>query len=536
MKRCIKFLILLFLCFAYVVGGAQNDAGKCEKLFKQKKYKEAFIVCKQAAELGDPKAQDHLGYMYSNGQGVKQNKLEAAIWYSKAAEQGNAEEQFDLGVFFELGITVIKDTTEAIKWYRKAAEKGYPNAQITLARRYYEGKGIAQNYVEALKWYRKAAEQGFATAQLILGLMYEQGQGVQQNNEEAVKWYRRAAEQGIAYAQFYLALMYNNGQDVTKNDVEAVKWFRRAAEQGIADAQFNLGVMYANGQGVLTSGAAAADWYYKAGVTYLKNNKRADALLAVERIKNLQKDLHLNVPNAFLADKLLAQIYGNQISSKDENGVHPKTETSLSLGTGWPIQGGFVVTNHHVVAGHAKILLILSNGLKLSGTVAIDDPINDLVLIRVKNAKKLPPALPLAKGSGHSGSRVFTIGYPHADFMGTEAKITDGIINAVTGLMNDPRTYQISVPLQSGNSGGPLLNMRGEVIGVTTSKLKAAEVFKWTGDLPQNVNYAVKSGYLLMLLSSVSGKKKIAELPPQSGTLEQLAERIKPSVIIVVAE
>jgi len=213
-----------------------------------------------------------------------------------------------------------------------------------------------------------------------------------------------------------------------------------------------------------------------------------------------------------------------------------KKAKGVVSGTGWPVVGGFVVTNHHVVAGHKKIVLLRQDGMKIPGSVAMEDATNDLVLIRVKDASQLPPALPLATAAAHAGARVFTIGYPHPDFMGSEPKVTDGLISAVTGLGNDPRTYQISVPLQAGNSGGPLLNMNGEVVGITTSKLRAAKVFKWTGDLPQNVNYAIKTGYLTMLLSSVSSSHKIPVLPARPGNVEQLAARIEKSVLIVIAQ
>ena len=144
--------------------------------------------------------------------------------------------------------------------------------------------------------------------------------------------------------------------------------------------------------------------------------------------------------------------------------------------------------------------------------------------------------MPLSDKSARVGSKVFTVGYPNPTLMGSEPKITNGIINSLTGAGNDPRTYQISVPLQVGNSGGPLLNMQGEVVGITTYKLNAAKFFKWTGDLPQNVNYAVKVEYLKVLLSSVSLKHKISLLPAHDGTLEDLAARIENSVLIVVAQ
>jgi len=154
-----------------------------------------------------------------------------------------------------------------------------------------------------------------------------------------------------------------------------------------------------------------------------------------------------------------------------------------------------------------SIILLSKDGTKIPASVAMDDAINDLVLLKPESSKHLPPALPLANGPAQVGEQVFTVGYPHPNMMGVEPKLTQGIVNARTGLRNDPRVFQISVPLQAGNSGGPLVNMNGAVVGVVEAKLNAAMVFKWTGDLPQNVNYAVKVAYVRVLLSS--GRQRV---------------------------
>ena len=198
----------------------------------------------------------------------------------------------------------------------EAAEQGDVKTQNILGLMYDSGKGVQQDYAEAAKWYRKAAEQGYADAQYNLGGMYANGEGVQQDDTEAVKWYRKAAEHGDAGAQYNLGGMYRNGEGVQQDDTEAIKWYRKAAEQGVAKAQYNLGVMYALGHGVLKSGAAAADWFYRAGFSFLKEGKKDDALMCAERIKDMKTKMRLNVPNSFLADKLLTAIYGSKEGRK----------------------------------------------------------------------------------------------------------------------------------------------------------------------------------------------------------------------------
>jgi TPR repeat protein len=603
-KHLFKLILACWLALIGWVnpGWASDVADRCQQLYKNGQYEQAFPVCSKAAEQGEAGAQfnlgrmyDHgkgvqqddieavkwyrkaaeqgevlaqfsLGQMYKNGKGVRQDDTEAAKWYRKAAEQGfalaqfglaemynwghgvqqdyaeavkgNAKAQYNLGCMYDFGKGVQQDDTEAAKWYRKAAEQGHADAQYNLGCMYANGQGIQQDYAEAAKWFRKAAEQEDAKAQYNLGTMYYSGKGVQQDDTEAVKWYRKSAEQGCAYAQFNLAVMYALGDGVQQDYAEAVKWYRKAAEQGNAEAQHNLAVMYANGNGILQSGAAAADWYYKAGLSYLKEGKKDDSLRCVERIKNLETVLHLTVPNAFLADKLLATIYeGGAADASPAPGEKPKVkQDTISFGTGWPVLGGFVVTNYHVVKGHEEFLLLCKDGQQIPAVIAAYDAANDLVLLKATEPRKMPPALPLATRPARVGEKVFTIGYSHPTLMGAEPKLTDGIINSLTGVGNDPCTYQISIPVQAGNSGGPLLNMKGEVVGIVTAKLSAAEVFKWTGDLPQNVNYAVKAPYLSVLLSSTPDAANIRELPSGKTDLPTLASRIEPSVMIVIAE
>ena len=112
------------------------------------------------------------------------------------AEQGNATTQFNVGLMYAEGQGVKQDDVEAIKWFRKAAEQGLAQAQYSLGLMYAEGRGVKQDDVEAVKWYRKAAEQGHARAQLLLGYSYLLGKGVQVNKALAKEWFGKACDNG----------------------------------------------------------------------------------------------------------------------------------------------------------------------------------------------------------------------------------------------------------------------------------------------------------------------------------------------------
>jgi len=218
-------------------------------------------------------------------------------------------------------------------------------------------------------------------------------------------------------------------------------------------------------------------------------------------------------------------------------GTQPQKEGAVSLGTGWVIAAGYIATNNHVIDKSDRVYLILKNGSKVSARVLARDRANDLAILSVDAKSIDAPALPISEEQANAGAQVFTVGYPHPTVMGAHPKVTDGIVSATTGLLDDPRTYQISVPLQSGNSGGPVLNMSGEVVGIATYKLNAAKVFEWTGDLPENVNYAVKVQYLEPLAKPLVGNFASGTARHKTATtLEDLSKDVMRSVFIVVAE
>jgi len=218
----------------------------------------------KAAEQGDANAQNMLGGMYADGNGVPQDYVKSVKWTRKAANQGHAVAQSNLGAAYIAGLGVSQNQVEAAKWVRKAAEQGLPNAQYFYGVMCFKGMGVKLDLAQSLSWIRKAADQGLAEAESDLGDAYLNGNGVLQDDEEAVRWFRKAAEKGYAMAQNNLGAMYDNGRGVPTDDEAAVRWYRKASDQGYASAQFNLGVMYDNGEGVPQSTAKAIKWFHKA--------------------------------------------------------------------------------------------------------------------------------------------------------------------------------------------------------------------------------------------------------------------------------
>jgi S1-C subfamily serine protease len=356
--------------------------------------------------------------------------------------------------------------------------------------------------------------------------LYHNGEYVKKDVSKALYWCKLAVEQGNAHAQMILGFMYLAGEKVRQDYKKAFELLSLAAAREILDAQVLLGTMYATGKGTGRSVNKAAEWFYKAGHLALTEDTRDKALTALDLLQKV-------APNHVLTQKLLSELY----DPPREPGALPSPSDRTS-GTGWLVPEGYVATCYHVVANADKVTVIIG-GKKLPATVIAGDRVNDLALLRLSDGTPLRAhhALPLAGSLAEAGSHVFTIGYPHLDVLGANPKITDGVISAIVGLQSDPRTYQVTVPVQAGNSGGPLLNMNGEVVGIVTSKLNAVAMFQWTGDLPENVNFAVKATYLRALLDSImSSPISIPPLMERGGTLEELTARVKDSILIVVGE
>lgn len=172
-------------------------------------------------------------------------------------------------------------------------------------------------------------------------------------------------------------------------------------------------------------------------------------------------------------------------------GPAPGGRRAVSSGTGFIVAPRQIMTNHHVAEGCTAMTARLANGQEIPATVIAVDPQRDLALLRAESDPG--PVLPFRRAAEvRRGEAVVTYGFPLAGLLSSGPTLTTGDVSALAGLGDNPRQIQISAPVQQGNSGGPLFDLRGQVVGVIVSKLNAQRIAQATGDIPQNVNFAVK--------------------------------------------
>ena len=216
------------------------------------------------------------------------------------------------------------------------------------------------------------------------------------------------------------------------------------------------------------------------------------------------------------------------MATQDEGGTF--------VGTGWLGPKGYIITANHVIEG--ATLLELARDGKVFGRaeLVVADPANDIAILRPLKPLPTRTAISFSAAPAQLGERVFTLGYPAPDMLGMALKMTSGEVSAMagndvaTGRRDDARFLQVSMPIHSGNSGGPVIDDQGRAVGIVISKMtKAGE-----NEIAQNVNYALKIGYVRNLLSELPAVSAPVAATPRP-TISGLVEELRGSVFLVIA-
>ena len=216
-------------------------------------------------------------------------------------------------------------------------------------------------------------------------------------------------------------------------------------------------------------------------------------------------------------------------AEKQRRDAEEERKQALVTGTGFFVApNGYLITNYHVVEDKTHFAIRDRHGHFYRAEVIAQDANRDLALLRVQGTF---PSLKIARSDTISkGQRVMAVGYPQISIQGNESKVTDGVISSFSGVNNDPNWFQISTPIQGGNSGGPLVTESGQVVGVVVATANAMKFFKQTGNIPQNVNYAIKANVLLDFLT----ERNISNVPTTSG--RATIDAVDRATVLIVAK
>lgn len=254
--------------------------------------------------------------------------------------------------------------------------------------------------------------------------------------------------------------------------------------------------------------------------------------------KTPDDELYITFESGFMkiiwTDGAPQDLYIKLYPTANDNVIQSGNQSKLASGTGFGISSnGIIATNFHVIAG-AKTIKVRGINSDFNKTykakVLVSDKNNDLALIQIDEANftslgTIPYTI--KTGLAGVGENIFVLGYPLRATMGDEIKLTNGIVSSRTGFQGDITSYQISAPVQPGNSGGPLFDSQGNLIGIINAKHGGAE----------NASYAVKASYLTNLIDLLPSPPRLQTVNSLTGkTLTQQVELAKKFVYIIETE
>ncbi len=160
---------------------------------------------------------------------------------------------------------------------------------------------------------------------------------------------------------------------------------------------------------------------------------------------------------------------------------------------------GHAITNQHVIQGCTELRIEGREGVAKKVT---EDAVNDLALVQIPGAVKATATIVAYPAKLRQGEDIVVFGFPLNALLSSGGNLTPGVVSAITGLGNNTNQIQITAPIQPGSSGSPVLNKKGEVVGVVSMKLDDKKMVKATGQIGQNVNFAVSGQTLKTFLDT----------------------------------
>lgn len=465
--------------------------------YQRKDWPTALKELGPLAQAGDTVAQARLGHMLLNGTGTAKDVAQAVKLLTEAAEKGDSLAQNTLGGLYFHGLGVTKDPARALILFSRAADQGQPNALNNLGQLYFTGNGVAKNEAKGLDYLRKAADMGISASWESLGIAYWHGRGVDKDHAAAVPWLKKAAERGHMVAQNLYGAALWTGDGIAQDRAEALKWFERSGMQG--DAASLLNVAHAKFNGLATAKDVEQAYYYyllaerqakpAEKAKYAEHREKARPQLDADQEKKARDKAAQWAPRAASPGDSADP---SATAGKAEDKAPPRPQRTA--GSGLMVNGaGVVLTNSHVVKSCRNIRVTQGDGgQSQAASVIARDDVNDMAAL---NTTLRPADFAYFRDGAamRAGDNVVAVGFPLSTLLSREPNITAGVISAMNGLRGDKRHYQITAPIQRGNSGGPVADMSGNVIGIVVSTLNAMKVADTSGAIPQNVNFAIKA-------------------------------------------
>jgi TPR repeat protein len=471
-----------------------------------------------------------LYWAHNNPKLKERNPRQSFHHLQRIGGRGNGETCYLLARCYYFGQGVEKNDQKQLEFLRRGQALQDPQCMASLAWAYQWGSlGLTKNDDLAVSTYLRAARlgrhscydsaasillnnknDGYLRSVLLeaekadapdchfwLGFLYHFGnEGIAKDEAKALELYEGAVAKGNNLAKTYLGVLLIEGKLVKKDLPRAITLIKEAALAGNMYAQFSYAFYLDQGTGTAQDSSMAYFWANLAAA-----NGNNDAY--VKKRDDLAKKIG---PSETLRVQGLCREWLSSRKGAPNAPENPDRDTPAG-GSGSGLiftRDGHILTNHHVIAGGSQFKVITARGEEIAASLIASDEKLDVAVLKLASAyhsKDFPNPPKLASSSKvKSGEKVFTVGHPLGDLLSSEAKYNDGTISAMSGMGNDKHIMQISVPIQPGNSGGPLVNTRGEVVGLIVATVNGSALLREANILAQNINFAIKSDPIMAFL------------------------------------
>jgi S1-C subfamily serine protease len=252
---------------------------------------------------------------------------------------------------------------------------------------------------------------------------------------------------------------------------------------------------------------------------------KIDALYGLQTLDGLKayskKFLQITeIKNSHDAKRVIKHVLSLEIPQNSIDGIDPEQGFdpvapenkifNVSSGTGFFVSHqGHIITNHHVVEGCQKII-IHKNGQSLESKKIAADRINDLALLKISEQPK--HIFSFRRESIYELLDIVVAGFPFGEDISSSLKFTRGVVSALSGIGNNYSEIQIDAALQPGNSGGPIMDDLGNIVGIAVAQLDTKAILENYGVIPENTNFGIKSSVALSLMEA----NRITSKPPNT--------------------
>ena len=370
--------------------------------------------------------------------------------------------------------------TSAEKWYIKACEGGVIQGCYIFGLVEYYEKGSLTN---AKKWHKKACDGGHVSACYELNRLSKKQENFSDNLKKAYKRSCEKLEVGFEECYRFGLIEYYQNRDFASAKI----FLKKACDGGHMPGCFNLGVVERK-QGNL---ADAKIWWRKA---CNKGNREG-----CKALKSITEELQPRI-------------------SGSGSGVYVS-------------RNGHIITNEHVISGCSSVSVGKDMEHQKPAKIIKKDSTVDLGLLKVSSKSKKGN---LAAKDAELGEQILVAGYPFLSSLGDSVKVTGGIISSTeTSGINARKQFQMSAPIQPGNSGGPIYNTKGDIVGISISRLSKISTLTKSGSIPENINFGIKSSEVTKFLASANLARRPSNAKKTLGS-KGIAKLAKEQTVIVL--